>query len=213
MVRKVLMWTLIGVLIIGLALGGLHLYLLVSGRGLQLHIGTFNIIRLGSPAAFLSADLEQSFVQFDQSSSSTSIRKPRYERNTLYARETQGDITAKDIDTGQEEIFSWGDQTHYLCLSPIQYQVEIQGKPVDPAKTLKNYVFLNTGNNVGGTSAPDIGYYMFKRDVDIGTPVKFILTNETKNDVGGYNILIAIVFTPHAQCAKPTDAASDLPSL
>ncbi|HHT9138684.1 MAG TPA: hypothetical protein ACFYEK_15745 [Candidatus Wunengus sp. YC60] len=193
-----------------LSLLAAHLYLLESNQGIQLHIGNWNIIRLGSPDAFFPSQFEQSFVPF--SKDAPDIRKPRYERNTWYVSEDQGDILAKDMQSGQQSKFSWNDNTHYLCVSPANATVPGVKTKVDPAKELQNYVFLNTGNNIGGTSAADIGYYMFKRDVEKDTPIKFILENETLNNDGGYTILSAIVFTSHKTCVKPSDVIPDLPS-
>lgn len=211
MKSKVIIW-IVGILLVCvLAVLVFHLYLLKSGRGIQIHIGSFNIIRLGSPSAFFPTQFEQSFVPFG--SLASSVRKPKYERNTTYQDDIPDGILAKDMESGKVDKFSWNDQTHYMCLAPVDYQVPGLDQPVDPAKALKNYTFLNTGNTIGGTSAADIGYYMFKRDVEKGTPVKFILQNETINSDGGLDILMVLVFTTHTKCVRPTEVTSDLPAL
>lgn len=206
-VKNLVRGIIVVILLAALGIGGYYLYLLGNKRGVEIPLGSSKL-QFGYQGAFFPSEFEQSFTVPDPTSGN--IRKPKFERNTLFISELQGDIKAKDIDTGQEELFSWNDNAHYICIGPADAKLRVASVSADPVKNMKNYVFFNIGTTVAGVSAPDIGYYMFLRDVEQGTPVKFILENETLNSDGGLNILEAIVFTKHAKCATANDVIPDL---
>lgn len=208
--NPVLGTVIIVIILAGISLALFNYYLLVNNRGVQLHLGNLNILRLGAPEVSFPKEFEQSFTVVNKAL--PYLRTPRFVRNVVFLSENDGDITAKDLETGEQSKFSWNDNTHYICVSPAGLTYPGASTSAQLLQTLKNYVFFNNGNVINGLGAPDVGYYMFKRDIGINAPVKFILENEMLNTDGGYNILQAVVFTGHDTCVSPKDVTSDFPT-
>ena len=189
-----------------------HYYLLKNNRGVQVHIGNFNLFRLGSSRAFFPAELEQSFIKV--ANGKVDVREARYPHNVLIKSETEGDIIGSDVSTHAELTYSWVDGTHYICIPPDKAQPQEYNKNIDPATDLSSYKFYFSGNNVPGIATPDFGLLMFRKDASIsGTPAQIYLKNETLNQWGGYDLVGVVVFTKNKTCATPDDVKSYFQNL
>lgn len=182
------------IVLLGFIIISAHYVLLRSNKGYYLNIGGGNVLSLGVPRD-LPKSVSTSFTQL-VNSEGDSVYLPKFEHNVIIQSEKEGDLYTTNVQTQKHELFTWSDETSYICL-PQESVLVNTGEFTPVALTSSNlasYKFIYSGSSVAGVKGP-AGFFNFRDDFAPDSLAKLIVKSETPNKAGELELLNVILFT------------------